>query len=95
MIILESILLCLTGAVIGMVISVIFIEIFRNHGIDLGFFMKEGIEALGFGAVLYPTLSIDFYIEVTFLVILTGVLASLYPAWKALKLNPADALRTE
>ncbi len=95
MIILESVLLCLTGAVMGMFISVVFVEIFRTHGIDLTIFMEEGFEALGFGAVLYPTLSIDFYLEVTFLVIFTGVVASIYPAWKAMKLNPADALRTE
>jgi len=50
---------------------------------------------MGFGAVFYPTLEFDFYIFVTFLVIITGILSSIYPARKTLKLNPADALRSE
>jgi ABC-type antimicrobial peptide transport system permease subunit len=31
----------------------------------------------------------------TVLVILTGVISSIFPARKALKLNPAEAIRTE
>ncbi len=95
MIILESVLLCLTGAATGIGISVLLIEIFKIRGIDMTAFAQEGFEAMGFAAVFYPTLGIEFYFEVTFLVVLTGVLSSVYPAWKALKLNPADALRSE
>jgi ABC-type antimicrobial peptide transport system permease subunit len=32
---------------------------------------------------------------VTLLIIITGILSAIYPALKALKLDPADALRTE
>jgi len=95
MIILESVLLSLTGAAIGMGLSVAVIEFFSERGLDLTSFAQEGFEAMGFGAIFYPSLGIEFYLEVTFLVIITGVLSSVYPAWKALKLNPADALRSE
>lgn len=95
MIILESVLLCLTGAAAGIGISVLLIEIFSTKGIDMTAFAQEGFEAMGFAAVFYPTLSYEFYIEVTLMVVITGILSSVYPAWKALKLNPADALRSE
>lgn len=95
MIILESILLSLTGGFIGMGIAAILIEISGKYGIDLTAAAQEGFEAMGFGAIFYPSMGIQDYIMVTFMVILTGVLASVYPALKALKLNPADALRTE
>lgn len=95
MIILESVLLCLTGAAVGIGISVLLIEIFSTKGIDMTAFAQEGFEAMGFAAVFYPTLGFEFYVEVAFLVVITGVLSSVYPAWKALKLNPADALRSE
>ncbi|MFH0761506.1 MAG: FtsX-like permease family protein [Bacteroidota bacterium] len=95
MIILESVLLCITGAVAGMAAGAVVIEIFNKHGIDLTAYAQKGMEAWGYSAVMYPSLSWDFYLVVAFLVILTGIGASAYPAWKALKLNPADALRTE
>ena len=95
MIILESVLLCLSGAVIGMAAGAVFIEIFGKKGIDLTAYAQKGMEAWGFNAVMYPTLSFKFYIMVTILVVLTGIAASAYPAWKALKLKPVDALRTD
>ncbi len=95
MIILESVLLCLTGAAIGMGVSAAIIGLLGRHGLDMTRFVEEGFEAMGFGAVFYPTLSVEFYLFVTFLVIVTGVLSAVYPALKALRMNPADALRTE
>jgi ABC-type antimicrobial peptide transport system permease subunit len=71
------------------------LEIAGKYGIDLTAAAQEGFEAMGFGAVFYPSMGIHDYIMVTFLVVLTGVLSSVYPALKALKLNPAEALRTE
>jgi putative ABC transport system permease protein len=95
MIILESVMLCLTGAVAGMVFSAVVIAIFNQKGIDLTSYAQKGMEAWGYSAVMYPSLPLNFYLLVTCLVVVTGIGASAYPAWKALKLNPADALRTE
>lgn len=95
MIILESVLLCLTGAAAGMAIGAVIIAIFSRHGIDLSSFAQKGMEAWGFNAVMYPTLPWRYYLIVAALVMVTGLAASAYPALKALKLNPADALRTE
>jgi len=95
MIILESVLLCLTGAALGMTIGAIVIQVFSKQGIDLTTFAQKGMEAWGFNAVMYPTLPWTYYLLVTMMVVVTGLAASAYPAWKALKLNPADALRTE
>lgn len=95
MIILESVLLCLTGALVGMAAGAVFIEVFNKKGIDLTAFVQKGMEAWGFNAVMYPTLPFRFYILVAILVVITGIAASAYPAWKALKLKPVVALRTE
>ena len=90
----ESVFLSLVGGVAGMIISKIVISITARNGINFSGY-KEGFEAMGYSAHIYPHIGNDFFVLVTFLIILTGILSSIYPALKALKLDPADALRTE
>jgi putative ABC transport system permease protein len=94
MIMLETIFLSITGAILGMAISSIIINHFSESGIDLSRW-AGGLEAIGYEAIIYPAINSEFYFGVTVLVILTAVLASIYPALKALKLNPAEAVRSE
>ena len=95
MIMLETVFLGLVGSSIGMVISYLLILWSGNRGLDLSALYQEGLEAIGFSAVLYPTIEAGAFIQLTLMVILTGVLASIYPARKALKLNPSEALRID
>jgi ABC-type lipoprotein release transport system permease subunit len=92
-IMLETVFLSLVGGIIGELISMLIILYFGHIGIDLSAF-SEGFESVGYGAVSYPFLEVYRYVQITTLVIVTGILASIYPAWKALKLNPAEAIRT-
>lgn len=94
MIMTESVFLSLTGGIIGMVISKILIMITARSGINLSS-MQEGFEQMGFSAHIYPEIGPEYFALVAVMIIITGVLASVYPALKALRLDPADALRTE
>jgi putative ABC transport system permease protein len=94
MIMLESVFLTLTGAIAGMVISGIILAILSKTGLNLSMW-SEGLEAIGYSAIVYPVITITNYTDITILVILTGVIASLWPARKALAMNPAESLRTE
>ncbi len=94
MIMLESLFLSAVGGFAGMAVSAVVIAITGHTGINLVKY-SEGLSELGYSAHLYPTIGADFFFMLTGLIVLTGVLASLYPAHKALQIIPAEALRRE
>lgn len=94
MIMLETTMLSLVGAAIGLAISIGLMELFGHTGINFASW-AEGLEAVGYSSFVYPYVTTNFYIIVTILVIFTAIIASIWPTRKALKLNPAEAVRAE
>jgi len=94
MIVLESIMLSLTGGIVGVIIGGLASKFGETHPVDLSLW-AQGYEQLGYDAFVYTSVDPGMLINVTLLVILTGIIAALYPAYKALKNDPADALRIE
>jgi ABC-type lipoprotein release transport system permease subunit len=94
MIMLESIFLSFVGGIAGMGIGEAVIALTARKGINLVKY-SEGMEAFGYSAHLFPSIDTQFFITTAVLIILTGILASVYPARKAMKLNPVEALRGE
>lgn len=94
MIMFESVFLSLTGGLAGMALSIGLISWTGHTGIYLGSF-SVGFEKMGYSSMLYPSLDALFFINITLMVIFTGIVASIYPARRALRLNPALAIRNE
>jgi ABC-type lipoprotein release transport system permease subunit len=92
MIMLESVFLSVLGGIVGMGVGGAVIAATAEKGINLVKY-SEGMEAIGYTAHLFPTIDAQFFIITTILIVLTGIISSIYPARKALKLNPADAIR--
>ena len=93
MIIIETILLSLVGGVIGMILASISITLVGDVGINLSAF-TEGFTAYSISPVLYPILPISFYTSITLMILITAIFSAFYPAIKAIKLKPAQAIRT-
>jgi ABC-type lipoprotein release transport system permease subunit len=93
MIVIETIFLALIGAPIGLVVGALNISLYREKGVDLSNY-SEGLEAFGYSSILYPYLEISVYSIVTAAVFITAILASLYPAYKAIKLKPVEAIHS-
>jgi ABC-type lipoprotein release transport system permease subunit len=94
MIMLETIFLTLVGAVAGMLSGWAIVNTFGKSGIHFSSW-GEGFEAIGFAATVYPVIGPSFFIIITLMVIVTAIISSIWPARKALKLVPVEALRTE
>jgi len=91
MILIETLSLAIIGSPVGLLISYLTISYYRNVGVDLTNY-SEGLEAFGYASILYPFVAQETYVIVTLGVILTAFLGAMYPAWKAVKLRPVEAL---
>ena len=91
MIIFETVFLSLTGAAVGMVVSAWIVYMTGRSGIDLSVF-AQGLESFGISSTIYPALEPQFYGKLAIMVIVAAVLSALYPAIKALRLNPVEAI---
>jgi len=94
MIMLETIFLTVVGAVAGIILGWAITEVLGKTGIHFTGW-GEGFEAIGFAARVYPVVTLEFFVFTTIMVIATAIISSIWPARKALKLNPVEALRTE
>jgi ABC-type lipoprotein release transport system permease subunit len=94
LIMLESLFLSVLGGITGIITACLAILLTAKKGINFSQY-AEGFEAMGYSAHVIPQISPGFFFLVTLMIIITGVLSSVYPALKALRLNPVEAIRSE
>lgn len=92
LIMLETIFLSLTGALVGLLLSIWIIHHFATVGFDLSS-VAAGLNYIGYSSRIFFRVNTPFYIFSMLLVVLIAILSSISPALKALRLQPATALR--
>ncbi len=92
MIVLETIMLAFTGASIGILLAWGTTALTARTGIDLSV-VEQGMESFGMSPVLYPRFDPGYIPGIAFMVLVFSILSAVYPARKALKLNPSQAIR--
>jgi ABC-type lipoprotein release transport system permease subunit len=90
-VVLESTLIMTLGVALGLLLGWLFI-LWLGDGIDLSQW-SAGVETFGMRSLLVPRLLVADLVLVASMSLFFGIVASLYPAWRAVKIKPLDALR--
>ena len=87
---LESFFLVGVGVLLGNVATVLTILSLSN-GIDISF-LAEGAAMAGAGSMMYPRMNVPQMIEMSLLIWILSILVALWPARKASKSSPVEAM---
>ncbi|MEM9935351.1 MAG: ABC transporter permease, partial [Bacteroidota bacterium] len=66
---------------------------FGSKGIDMSAF-SEGLNEFGYANIAYTSLDPGYYPQIAIMVAITALLSAIYPALRALRLKPAEAVRS-
>lgn len=94
MIVIETLFLSVTGGFVGIILGYVVTYFTGISGINLSMW-SEAYSAIGYSAFIFPEISMSEIIQTAIMLGFTGFLAALYPAYKAVKPQPAKALRME
>ncbi len=92
MIVMETLFLGGVAAPVGLGLGWLTVYLLKDKGIDLSAFSK-GLERFGLDSIVFPVIDPDLYLQIALAVFITALVAALYPAFKAIKLRPVDALQ--
>lgn len=91
MIVMETVFMALVAGPIGCLLGYATIELLGKYGLDLSRY-SEGLSEFGIDVILYPQVTYETYPLLMIGVIATALLATLYPARKAVRLKTIEAL---
>jgi putative ABC transport system permease protein len=91
MIVLEAFILGILGTLAGLAAGLILDMLLAHSGVNLGLF-SAGLGAIGVGSIIYPVLSISDIISAVLFMPFVAVFGALYPAYKAIRLEPIYAI---
>jgi len=86
----ESLMLLALALVLGNLAAAATVRALAG-GIDLSAF-AQGFEMIGVSPVLYPAVAASDVVAANVLVFVLGIVASLYPAWRAARRVPVEAI---
>ena len=91
-IILETLFLVAVGGPLGLLLAWTTVQWTGHTGIDISAFGK-GLAAYGFSPVIHPGLDRSYYFTVSLMTVSAALLSAIYPALRAIRLRPTEAIQ--
>jgi ABC-type lipoprotein release transport system permease subunit len=92
MVLQEAFILGIVGTVVGFILGYLIYLPLSIYGIDFSVY-SESLTSIGLGTVMYPELNIQGILNTLLIMPFAAVLGAIYPAIKAIRLQPTDAMR--
>ena len=92
MILIEALIIGVLGTIFGIIFGYGINALLLSGGIDLRWF-AESLSSFGVGAIIYPKISLENFIQIITIIPLVSVVGAMYPALKAIRLEPVSAIR--
>lgn len=89
----ETIVLTLAGLPMGLLLAWGLSLYTGSQGINVSSFAKEAMSSFGYGSIIYPEFPFKYLADVLLIVVITALLSSIFPAIKALSMQPVEALK--
>lgn len=89
----ETLLLTLLGTPVGIGMAQLVIAYYHHYGLDLSGMGKDLMSSFGYQTLFYPEFPLEKLPGVMTIVMITALLSAILPSIKALRLQPADALK--
>jgi len=93
MVVIETILLSVSGGVAGMALGAASIALLGRVGINLAV-VSRALASFGVSEILYPRMPLVQYPRLAILVVGVALLSAIYPAIRAVRVDPVTAIRT-
>lgn len=92
MLVLEALMTALIGLVGGLILTALLLGFWFRNGLDLSRF-ASGLSEYGMDSVVYPVLDASHLLPGIGLILVMVVLAVQYPAWRASRFKPVEAMQ--
>ncbi|HET9431526.1 MAG TPA: FtsX-like permease family protein, partial [Chitinophagaceae bacterium] len=89
----ESVFSLLLGCVLGIIASIPVVYYFNRHPLRFGGETAEAYSKFGFEPIFPTSLNPSNFIDQGLIVLIIGLMLSLYPIYKVIRLNPVTAMK--